>query len=34
MYLDPTPLAFAFPASPTSGIPEDEDEVVNAKPLA
>jgi hypothetical protein len=32
MYLDPTPLAFAFPASPTSGILEDE--VVNVEPLA
>jgi hypothetical protein len=32
MYLNPMPLAFAFPASPTSGIPDDE--VVNAEPLA
>jgi hypothetical protein len=32
MYLNPMPLAFAFLASPTSGIPDDE--VVNAEPLA
>jgi hypothetical protein len=32
MYLKPKPLAFAFPASPTSGISEDK--VVNAEPLA
>jgi hypothetical protein len=32
MYLNLKPLAFAFPASPTSGISEDK--VVNAEPLS
>jgi hypothetical protein len=31
MYLDPTPLAYAFPTMPSSAIPDDE--VVDAAPL-
>jgi hypothetical protein len=31
MFLDPTPLTYAFPAVPSSGIPDEE--VVNAAPL-
>jgi hypothetical protein len=32
MFLNPIALAFAFPASPMSGIPDEE--VINAEPLA
>jgi hypothetical protein len=31
MFLDPTPLTYAFPAMPSSGIPDEE--VVDAAPL-
>jgi hypothetical protein len=31
MFLDPTPLAYAFPAAPSLGIPDEE--VVDAAPL-